>query len=95
MVDGLQVFKGESFHSSRWDYGITGENLEKLAGLRVGFVGTGATGVQAIPELAGAGCEQLYVFQRTPSSVDKRNDFETDPEWAANRPKGYFSGRRD
>lgn len=96
LTEGLDLFKGQSFHTSRWDYEITGENLEKLAGLRVGFVGTGATGVQAIPELAAnVGDGQLYVFQRTPSSVDMRNDFETDPEWAANRPEGYFAGRRE
>ena len=52
--------------------------------------------MQAIPELAAnVGDGQLFVFQRTPSSVDMRNDFETDPDWAANRPKGYFSGRRE
>lgn len=46
LAEGLDKFEGASFHSSRWDYDITGENLEKLDGLRVGFVGTGATGVQ-------------------------------------------------
>ena len=52
--------------------------------------------VQAIPELAAnVGSGELLVFQRTASSVDARNDFETDAEWAASRPKGYFNGRRE
>ncbi len=53
-----------------------------LADKVVGIIGTGATAVQAIPRLAQA-AKELYVFQRTPSSIDVRNDWETDPEWAA------------
>ena len=45
-IDGMETFKGESFHTSRWDYNID------LSGKRVGIIGTGATAVQAIPELA-------------------------------------------
>ncbi len=45
-IAGMETFKGESFHTSRWDYNID------LSGKRVGIIGTGATAVQAIPELA-------------------------------------------
>ena len=48
---------------------------------RVGIIGTGATAVQCVPHL-GAAAEHLYVFQRTPSSIDVRANRPTDPEWA-------------
>ena len=54
--------------------------MEKLADKRVGIIGTGATSVQCVPYLARA-CKELYVFQRTPSSVDIRANAPIDPEW--------------
>jgi cyclohexanone monooxygenase len=54
--------------------------MEKLADKRVGIIGTGATSVQCVPYLARA-CKELYVFQRTPSSVDVRANAPIDPEW--------------
>jgi len=86
-IPGIEDFKGHSFHTSRWDYDYTGGDpagapMEKLADKRVAVIGTGATGVQCIPELAKASRE-LYVFQRTPSSVDVRANGPTDPEWFA------------
>ncbi|MDP9847235.1 flavin-containing monooxygenase [Streptosporangium lutulentum] len=86
-IPGIQSFKGHSFHTSRWDYDYTGGDpsgapMEKLAGKRVAVIGTGATAVQCVPHLARA-CEELYVFQRTPSSVDVRNNQPTDFEWFA------------
>jgi cation diffusion facilitator CzcD-associated flavoprotein CzcO len=72
--------QGEVFHTSRWDYGITGGDatggLANLAGKRVAVVGTGATAVQVVPHLAAA-AKELTVFQRTPSTVDVRNNFVT------------------
>ena len=53
-----------------------------LADKRVAIIGTGATSVQCVPHLARA-CGELYVFQRTPSSVDVRDNRPTDPEWFA------------
>ncbi|MFT5099412.1 MAG: cation diffusion facilitator CzcD-associated flavoprotein CzcO [Planctomycetaceae bacterium] len=84
-IEGIEDFKGHSFHTSRWDYGYTGGNpegelLENLKDKRVGIIGTGATSVQCVPHLAKA-CKELFVFQRTPSSVDERNNKPTDPEW--------------
>lgn len=84
-IAGIEDFKGHSFHTSRWDYGYTGGDpsgapMEKLADKRVGLIGTGATSVQCVPHLARA-CRELYVFQRTPSSVDIRANAPIDPEW--------------
>jgi cation diffusion facilitator CzcD-associated flavoprotein CzcO len=86
-IPGIQSFRGHSFHTSRWDYAYTGGDpsgapMDRLAGKRVAVIGTGATAVQCVPHLARA-CEELYVFQRTPSSVDVRDNRPTDPEWFA------------
>jgi cation diffusion facilitator CzcD-associated flavoprotein CzcO len=84
-VPGIEDFKGHSFHTSRWDYDYTGGNeagapLTKLKDKRVALIGTGATAVQCIPHLARA-CKTFYVCQRTPSSVDVRDNVKTDPDW--------------
>ena len=86
-IAGIETFKGHSFHTSRWDYGYTGGDpngapMEKLVDKRVAIIGTGATSVQAVPHLARA-CKELYVFQRTPSSVDVRANAPIDPDWFA------------
>jgi len=93
-IRGMESFKGVSFHTSRWDYDYTGEDLSALSDKVVGIIGTGATAVQAIPRLARA-AKALYVFQRTPSSIDIRNDKPTDPEWAANLKPGWQRARRE
>ena len=76
-IPGINEFKGHTFHTSRWDYGYTGGDstggLTRLADKRVGIIGTGATAIQCIPHL-GEWAKELYVFQRTPSSVDVRNN---------------------
>ena len=86
-IPGIEDFRGHSFHTSRWDYDYTGGDpaggrLEKLADKRVAIIGTGATAVQCIPHLAAA-CRELFVFQRTPSSVDVRDNRPIDPDWFA------------
>jgi cation diffusion facilitator CzcD-associated flavoprotein CzcO len=79
-IKGMETFKGKAFHTSRWDYNVD------LQGKRIGIIGTGATAVQAIPELAKI-AKELYVFQRTPSSIDVRDQRETTQEerqaWAS------------
>jgi cation diffusion facilitator CzcD-associated flavoprotein CzcO len=72
-IDGMQSFQGDSFHTSRWDYNVD------LEGKRVGIIGTGATAVQVIPEIAKV-VGELYVFQRTPSSIDVRDQRATTDE---------------
>ncbi|MEZ5225719.1 MAG: NAD(P)/FAD-dependent oxidoreductase [Acidimicrobiales bacterium] len=93
-IDGMDTFEGHSFHTSRWDYDFTGADLEKLADLRVGIIGTGASAVQIVPNL-GANAKELIVFQRTPSSIDFRDDWATDPEWAASLEPGWQAKRRE
>ena len=92
-IDGMETFKGHSFHTSRWDYDYTGANLEKLKDKVVGIIGTGATAVQAVPGL-GENAKELYVFQRTPSSIDVRDDWPTDQDWAAKLKPGWQAKRR-
>ena len=84
-IEGIETFGGHTFHTSRWDYAYTGGDpagapLVGLADKRVGIIGTGATSVQCIPHLARSAGE-LYVFQRTPSSIDIRNNAPTDMAW--------------
>ena len=80
-IEGMESFKGHSFHTSRWDYDYTGQDLGNLSDKVVGIIGTGASAVQAVPELA-KNAKELFVFQRTPSSIDIRDDWPTDPNWA-------------
>ncbi len=93
-IKGMESFRGHSFHTSRWDYEYTGADLTKLKDKVVGIIGTGASAVQAIPELARR-AKELYVFQRTPSSIDIRDDWETDPEWAKRLKPGWQAKRRE
>jgi cyclohexanone monooxygenase len=97
-IPGIESYQGHSFHTSRWDYDYTGGGpdggLDKLRDKRVAIIGTGATAVQCIPHLA-AGAEQLFVFQRTPSSIDVRANRPTDPEWAKSLEPGWQKRRME
>ncbi|MFI6344363.1 flavin-containing monooxygenase [Streptomyces sp. NPDC050560] len=100
-IPGIEDFRGHTFHTSRWDYAYTGGGpdggMTGLADKRVGVVGTGATGVQAIPMLA-ADARHLYVFQRTPSAVGVRGQRRTTardvgadrPGWAGERRENFL-----
>ena len=87
-IKGMETFAGQSFHTSRWNYDID------LKDKRVGIIGTGATAVQVIPEIAKV-VKSLHVFQRTPSSIDVRDQRATtaeeyatwpnEPNWAVKR----------
>lgn len=89
-IEGMASFKGQSFHTSRWDYNVD------LRNKRVGIIGTGATAVQVIPEIAKV-VKELYVFQRTPSTIDVRDQRATKPEeieeWS--RTPGWAKARRE
>jgi cation diffusion facilitator CzcD-associated flavoprotein CzcO len=92
-IEGIETYAGHSFHTSRWDYDYTGGDasgaaMTKLGDKRVGIIGTGATAVQCIPHLARA-CGELFVFQRTPSSIDIRNNRPTDATWFATLETGW------
>ena len=97
-IQGINDYKGHTFHTSRWDYNYTGGNsFGNLSGLkdkRVGIIGTGATAVQCILHL-GEWAKQLYVFQRTPSSIDERNNHDTDQAWAKSLEPGWQQKRMD
>ncbi len=94
-IPGIDDFRGHSFHTARWDYEYTGGSYEgapmaKLADKRVAVIGTGATAVQCIPPL-GRDAQELFVFQRTPSAIDERNNHPIDPEWFASLEPGWQS----
>jgi cation diffusion facilitator CzcD-associated flavoprotein CzcO len=95
-IPGIETFEGKAFHTSRWDYSYTGgsatEPMENLRGKRVGIIGTGATSVQVVPQLAKV-AEELYVFQRTPSAVGVRNQAPTDVEWFKSLKPGWQAER--
>ncbi|TXL76830.1 NAD(P)/FAD-dependent oxidoreductase [Vineibacter terrae] len=97
-IPGVESFAGHSFHTSRWDYAYTGGTslggLDNLADKRVGIIGTGATAVQCAPHVAQS-AQHLFVFQRTPSSIDVRNNRPTDPDWAAQLTPGWQRRRME
>ncbi len=97
-ITGIADYQGHTFHTSRWDYVYTGGdsegNLHNLKDKRVAVIGTGATAVQCVPHL-GASAKDLYVFQRTPSSIDVRANRLTDPEWAENLQPGWQRERME
>ena len=96
-VPGIESFRGHSFHTARWDYEYSGGDasggLAGLADKRVAVVGTGASAIQVVPYIA-RDAEHLYVFQRTPSSVDARGNTPTDPAWAASLQPGWQRERQ-
>jgi cation diffusion facilitator CzcD-associated flavoprotein CzcO len=66
-IAGLADFDGALMHTAEWDHGID------LRGKRVAVIGTGASGVQVVPELAKV-VEHLMVFQRTPPWMVPKDD---------------------
>ncbi|MFC7345002.1 flavin-containing monooxygenase [Saccharopolyspora griseoalba] len=97
-IPGIETFTGHTFHTSRWDYAYTGGSpdggLSGLADKRVAIIGTGATAIQVVPHVA-RDAAQLHVFQRTPSSVDVRDNRPTDPRWADSLRPGWHARRRE
>jgi cation diffusion facilitator CzcD-associated flavoprotein CzcO len=91
-IPGIEEFAGKAFHTSRWDYDYTGGSpttpMDKLADKRVAVIGTGATAVQVVPQVARA-AKELFVFQRTPGAVGVRNQQPTDVEWFQSLPSGW------
>ncbi|KAM5350080.1 hypothetical protein ACJ41O_006585 [Fusarium nematophilum] len=100
-IAGLENFDGHVFHTARWDYTYTGGSpqdsaLIHLKDKKVAFLGTGATGVQAIPALAGW-VKKLYIIQRTPAGVAERGQRPIDPaQWQKDTAKkGWQRERRE
>ncbi|MEV5835053.1 NAD(P)/FAD-dependent oxidoreductase [Nocardia sp. NPDC052112] len=96
-IPGINDFKGHTFHTARWDYDYTGGDLhgglDRIADKRIAVIGTGASGVQAIPHLA-RGARHLTVFQRTPSYIFERDNHPTDPEWVRTLQPGWRAERQ-
>ena len=97
-IPGIDDYEGHAFHTSRWDYAYTGGledgRMTNLADKRVAVIGTGATAIQCVPRVAQY-AQHLYVFQRTPSSVDLRGNSPTDPAWWSSLEPGWQRQRRD
>jgi cation diffusion facilitator CzcD-associated flavoprotein CzcO len=97
-IPGIKNFTGRVFHTSRWDYEFTGGTssgkLDRLGDKKIAVIGTGATGIQVIPQVAEA-AQHLYVFQRTPSAVDVRGNKPTDVEWYKRQKPGWQQRRKD
>ncbi|MCX7863870.1 MAG: NAD(P)/FAD-dependent oxidoreductase, partial [Novosphingobium sp.] len=95
-IPGIHSFKGHMFHTSRWDYSYTGGNadggLTGLVGKKVGVLGTGSTGIQCVPPIAEY-AEHLYLFQRTPISIDVRGNRPTDVDWFRSLKPGWQKER--
>ncbi|MDO3333954.1 flavin-containing monooxygenase [Mycobacteroides abscessus] len=75
-IDGLGTFDGEILHTTWWD------PATDLRGRHIGVIGTGATAVQLLPELAKQ-ADSLTVYQRTPIWVTPKFDFAV-PEQVKN-----------
>lgn len=100
-IEGLESFQGSMIHTGRWKFDVSGGSptdwaLHGLKGKKIGFLGTGATGVQCVPELSKYAGE-LFVFQRTPSGVDQRDQKDLDTkaweEVTNNNSKGWWQDR--
>ncbi|HBA43022.1 MAG TPA: cyclohexanone monooxygenase, partial [Alphaproteobacteria bacterium] len=79
-IEGRDSFEGQSFHTARWPQdpnGFGGKDVG-FAGKRVGVIGTGATGVQVIQEVAKTAAH-LTVFQRTPNFCAPLKNSPIDP----------------
>jgi cation diffusion facilitator CzcD-associated flavoprotein CzcO len=95
-IEGIDRFAGKAFHTTRWDYEYTGgsptEPMDRLADKVVGIIGTGATSVQVVPQLARS-AKEVYVFQRTPSAVGVRGQQPIDEAWFRSLPPGWQAER--
>jgi cation diffusion facilitator CzcD-associated flavoprotein CzcO len=92
-VQGIESYAGSLFHSARWDTDVD------LEGARVGVIGSAASAVQLVPEVAKV-ADRLFVFQRsanwvlpkedTPWTTEQLEEFRTDPETVARLRKEIF-----
>ena len=82
-IEGVDSFKGESFHTARWPH-----EPVSFEGKRVAVIGTGATGVQTIQEVAKT-VGHLTIFQRTPNWCAPLHNGKIDAETMATIKAGY------
>jgi cation diffusion facilitator CzcD-associated flavoprotein CzcO len=86
--NGINNFKGEWYHTGHWPH----EKVD-FKGKRVGIIGTGSTGVQAIPVLAQE-AEHLTVFQRTPQYCAPARNHPYDPEYIRQAKENFSEIKR-
>ena len=96
-IPGIDDYKGHSFHTSRWDYAYTGGDtngrLDQSAGQAGRHHRHGRHRHPVRPAPGPVPPTSCYVFQRTPSTVDERNNKPTDPTWAASLEPGWQKKR--
>jgi cation diffusion facilitator CzcD-associated flavoprotein CzcO len=80
---GLETYKGKHYHTGHWPHGGV-----DFTAKRVGIIGTGASAVQAIPEIAQQ-AKHLTVFQRTPNFCVPARNGKIDPEVVNTRKADY------
>ena len=85
---GLDRFTGNWYHTGQWPH----EGVD-FAGQRVGVIGTGSSGIQSIPIIAGK-AEHVYVFQRTPNFSVPAHNAPLDPEHVRRVKANYTEHRR-
>ncbi|MGB6499332.1 MAG: NAD(P)/FAD-dependent oxidoreductase [Candidatus Acidiferrum sp.] len=73
-IKGVEKVAGPKFHSSTWDHGVD------LAGKNIAVIGTGASSIQFVPQIAPR-AGKLYLFQRTPPWIVPRIDFAIPEKW--------------
>ncbi len=73
-LPGLHTFRGSAFHSAHWDHSVD------LAGKNIAVIGTGASSIQFVPEIA-AQAGRLHLFQRTPAWILPRPDYPIAEKW--------------
>ncbi|MBS1874111.1 MAG: NAD(P)/FAD-dependent oxidoreductase [Acidobacteria bacterium] len=73
-IPGATSFAGPAFHSARWDHSLN------LAGKRVAVIGTGASAIQFVPQIAPH-VERLTLYQRTPPWILPKRDPALGPFW--------------
>jgi cation diffusion facilitator CzcD-associated flavoprotein CzcO len=88
-IDGIEDFAGEVLHTGSWPH----EPVD-LAGRRVGVIGTGSSGIQAIPLLARQ-AEHVTVFQRTPNFTVPARNGAPDPEKVRRRREEHEAVTRE
>lgn len=87
-IPGVSDFKGEVYYSTDWPH----EKVD-FTGKKVGVIGTGSTGIQIIPIVAEE-CDELYVFQRTPSYSLPAHNKPMDPEYETVVKQNYKEHRQ-
>ena len=73
-IKGLEKFAGPAFHSTEWERDV------QLQSKRIAVIGTGASAIQFVPEIAPK-AEKLFVFQRTPPWILPKSDFAIPDRW--------------